>query len=90
MTDDEIFQLLRPLCARVLSVEPADVTPAADLRRELGADSLDLAELAMSVEDVFGLAVQEEATGRARTVGDVIGLIRSGLDGESRLAGRPV
>jgi acyl carrier protein len=89
MTDDEIFQTLRPLCARVLSVEPADVTRGVDLRRELGADSLDLAELAMSVEDAFGLPMEEEAAARARTLEDVIGLIRSGLDGEPRLAGRP-
>jgi acyl carrier protein len=95
MTDDEIFQTLRPVCARVLSVEPADITHGADLRRELGADSLDLAELAMAVEDVFGLAVDEEAAGRSRTVADVVGLIRAGLDlgagldGDRRFAGRP-
>jgi acyl carrier protein len=80
MTDDEILRTLRPLWARALLVEPADVTRGADLRLELGADSLDLAELALAAEEAFGLAVDEESARRARTVADLIDVLRATPD----------
>ncbi|GAA2628834.1 acyl carrier protein [Actinomadura fulvescens] len=80
MSDDEIFQELRSICARILSVDPATITRDIDLRQELEADSLDMAELAAAAEDRFGLVIRLDDTSRVRTPTDVISLVRHGIN----------
>lgn len=81
---DEIAELLRGICARILVVDPADVTPHARLHEDLGADSLDFAELGMALEDELGLALAQEDFRGVTTVGDVAELARRhrGADAE--------
>lgn len=78
MDDDEIFQQLRAICAKILSVEPALITPDTDLREDLEADSLDLAELVAATEDHFKLVVGLDTAKQARTLADVTMLVRAG------------
>ncbi|MEU6719127.1 phosphopantetheine-binding protein [Nonomuraea sp. NPDC046802] len=77
MSDDEVFQELRSICAKILSVDPAVITRDADLREELEADSLDMAELAAATEDRFALVVDLETAKAARTLQDVVMLVRA-------------
>ena len=49
--------------------------PEARLVEDLGLDSLDMVELVMSIEEVFGLVVPDDAADRLITVGDVVGFI---------------
>ncbi|MFC4013834.1 acyl carrier protein [Nonomuraea purpurea] len=79
MSDDEVFQELRSICAKILSVDPAVITRDADLREELEADSLDMAELAAATEDRFALVVDLETAKAARTLEDVVMLVRAAL-----------
>ncbi|MEV0612124.1 phosphopantetheine-binding protein [Nonomuraea sp. NPDC050404] len=78
MTEDEIFHELRTICARILSVDAELITPDTDLREELEADSLDMAELAAASEDRFRFAVDLDTAKQARTLADVATLVLAG------------
>ncbi|MEV4800193.1 acyl carrier protein [Nonomuraea sp. NPDC049421] len=78
MTEEEIFQQLRTICARILSVDPARISADTDLRQELDADSLDMAELAAASEDRFHIAVDLDTAKQARTLADMAGLVHAG------------
>ena len=58
-----------------LGVERAEVTPEAVFVDDLGADSLDLVELIMAMEEEFGTEIADEDAEKLRTVKDVISFI---------------
>ena len=58
-----------------LGVERAEVTPEAAFVDDLGADSLDLVELIMAMEEEFGMEIADEDAEKLRTVQDVISFI---------------
>ncbi len=62
-----------------LGVERSKVTPDAKLIDDLGADSLDIVELVMSLEDKFPVEVSDEDSEKLRTVGDVVAYIKEHL-----------
>lgn len=59
-----------------LSVDPAQVVPGARLVEDLGADSLDLVELTMTLEEAFALTVEDDQTDQLRTVADLIRFVQ--------------
>ncbi|GAA1650784.1 hypothetical protein GCM10009733_054780 [Nonomuraea maheshkhaliensis] len=71
MSDEEITTLVRERCASILKVHPSRVTEDARLREDLEADSLDLAELHVVLEEEWG-PMPREALADVRTVGDVV------------------
>jgi acyl carrier protein len=58
-----------------LGVDRAEVTPEAVFVDDLGADSLDLVELIMAMEEEFGMEIADEDAEKLRTVQDVISFI---------------
>ena len=62
---------IRGVVARQLGVEPAEVIPDASLQEDLGADSLELVELLMALEDEFDIEVPEEVAETIITIADV-------------------
>jgi acyl carrier protein len=60
-----------------LGVERAEVTPEAVFVDDLGADSLDLVELIMAMEEEFGFEIADEEAEKMRTVQDVINFIQA-------------
>jgi acyl carrier protein len=60
-----------------LAVEPEKVTPTASCIDDLGADSLDIVELVMTMEEEFELDIPDEDAEKMKTVGDVITYIQS-------------
>jgi len=58
-------------------VDKAEVTPDAVFIDDLGADSLDLVELIMAMEEEFGFEIADEEAEKLRTVGDVIKFIKA-------------
>jgi acyl carrier protein len=62
---------IRGVVARQLGVEPAQVHPDANLQEDLGADSLELVELLMALEDEFDIEVPEEVAETITTIADV-------------------
>ncbi|MFI7134482.1 acyl carrier protein [Nonomuraea sp. NPDC050153] len=77
MSDEEVFQELRSICAKILTVDPALLSRDVDLREELEADSLDMAEIAAAMEDRFKLTVDLDTAQQARTLADVVALLQA-------------
>ncbi|KMM38708.1 MULTISPECIES: acyl carrier protein [Bacillales] len=60
-----------------LGVEESEIKPEASFKDDLGADSLDVVELVMELEDEFDLEISDEDAEKIVTVGDVIDYINS-------------
>ena len=67
-----ISERVKEIIAKHLGIEPDKVTEDDNFIDDLGADSLDTVELAMSFEDEFGCEIPDEAADSMFTVGDVI------------------
>lgn len=67
-----VFEKVRALLANQLGFDEDLIVETTDLAEELGADSLDLVELMMSVEEEFSLTIEEEDVAAFRTVADVV------------------
>ena len=75
MAKEEIFDKLKELVVDQLGVEEDEVTMEASMQDDLGADSLDLVDLVMSVEEEFGVKVADEDLEIIKTVGDIVNYI---------------
>ena len=75
MAKEEIFDKLKELVVDQLGVEEDEVTMEATMQDDLGADSLDLGDLVMSVEEEFGVKVADEDLENIKTVGDIVNYI---------------
>jgi acyl carrier protein len=76
---DEQFERFRKCAVEVLSVEPSQVVLAAKFGDDLDADSLDLVELVMALEEEFDITVPEEDLEGVQTVGQAYDLVKSKL-----------
>jgi acyl carrier protein len=77
MEREEALSALREVAVEVLSVEPDQVTEDARFKEDLDADSLDLVELVMGLEERFDIAVPEEDLENVTTVGQAVDLVLS-------------
>ncbi len=75
MAREEIFDKLKELVVDQLGVEEDEVTMEATMQDDLGADSLDLVDLVMSVEEELGVKVADEDLENIKTVGDIVNYI---------------
>ena len=76
MQIEEIFQTMKDLVAEQFAVEPTEVTMNTSFEEDLGADSVDLVELVMAMEEEFEVGeIQEEELGNLKTVGDAVNYI---------------
>ena len=73
--DQELFARFRKCAVDVLSVDADKVVPEASFGDDLEADSLDLVELVMALEEEFGIEVPEEEIEGVKTVGQAYDLI---------------
>jgi acyl carrier protein len=72
---DEVFDLVRNHLAEELEVDAAEIGEATRFKEDLDADSLDLYELVMELEDRYGVVVPEERAARIETVGDAVSFV---------------
>ncbi|HMJ73149.1 MAG TPA: acyl carrier protein [Solirubrobacterales bacterium] len=75
MQRDEVFNLVRDHLAEELEADPAKIADETRFKQDLDADSLDLYELVMELEDRYGISVSEEQAARIETVGDAVGFV---------------
>ncbi len=75
MTHDEVLDLVRSHLAEELEVDPAKIVESTRFKEDLDADSLDLYELVMELEDRYGISVSEEQAARIGTVGDAVAFV---------------
>ena len=79
MADDETFDKFKECAVEVLHVAPEKVTRDASFADDLDADSLDLVELVMALEEQFGITVDESELEGVSTVGQAFDLVSSKL-----------
>ena len=72
MEREEVMKLVREHLVTELEVGPEKITPETRFREDLDADSLDLYELVMELEDRYGIRVSEEDAAELQTVSDVV------------------
>ena len=72
MADKPIDQRVKDIIVEQLGVKPDQVTPEAKFIEDLGADSLDIVELIMALEEEFGIEVPDEQAEKLLNVGDVV------------------
>jgi acyl carrier protein len=76
---DEAFERFRKCAVEVLAVQPDQVTPEAKFGDDLDADSLDLVELVMALEEEFDVQVPEEELEGVTTVQQAYDLVANKL-----------
>ncbi len=67
-----IFENVRDALAQQFEVEPESITLETSLIDDLGADSLDVVELIMSLEDMYGVSISDEDAAQLYTVGRIV------------------
>ncbi len=72
MADKSIEQRVKDIIVEQLGVTADQVTPEAKFIEDLGADSLDIVELVMALEEEFGSEIPDEQAEKLLTVGDVV------------------
>ena len=77
MERPQVLDAIREVAVEVLSVEPDIVTEQARFKEDLDADSLDLVELVMGLEERFDISVPEEDLENVTTVGQAVDLVLS-------------
>jgi acyl carrier protein len=74
--DEELYARFRNCAVEVLSVDADKVVPEAKFGDDLDADSLDLVELVMALEEEFGLDIHDEDADKFKTVGDALNYLK--------------
>ena len=77
-----MFEEVKAILARQLRVAPERVTMDAQIKKDLGADSVDILQLLMRLEDDYGIVVPDEKLANFETVGDVA--LRGGMGSKVR------
>ncbi len=75
MTEAEIFETVKKIVSDQLSVDVEKVTPEADFANDLSADSLDVVELVMALEEEFSVEIPDESAEKIKTVQDAVDFI---------------
>lgn len=75
----DVLERVTKIIVDRLGVEETEVVPAASFKEDLGADSLDVVELVMQLEDEFEMEISDEDAGKIATVGDAVTYIESHL-----------
>ncbi len=66
-----VFEKIKKIISEQLEVDQTIITESATITGDLGADSLDLVDLAMSIEDEFDIELSDDALEKIKTVGDL-------------------
>jgi acyl carrier protein len=74
------YERLSKIVVEQLGVDEADIKPEASFVEDLNADSLDLVELVMSLEEEFGTEISDEDAERIRTVQDAVDYVDERLN----------
>lgn len=70
MDKDKVFETLKEIIMEKLNVAEDQINPDARFQEDLGADSLDVVELVMAIEEKFDIEIPDEDAEKIRTVGD--------------------
>ena len=75
-----ILEKMKEILAEQLDVDIESITPETDIADDLGADSLDVVEMLMTVEEEFDIEIPDEEIENLKTVGQVVDYIKENSD----------
>lgn len=76
MSTDVMEEKVRAIVAEQLGIQASEVKVESAFIDDLGADSLDIVELVMAMEEEFGFEIPDDQAEKIRTVGDAVGYIK--------------
>jgi acyl carrier protein len=79
-SEDQILSKVRSIVAEQLCVEEASINPTSNFSTELGADSLDVVELVMALEEGFDINIPDDSATDISTVADAVTFIKDELE----------
>jgi acyl carrier protein len=77
--NEEVYNKVVEILQEVLDVQPDEVNPESRFIEDLGAESLDMAQFVMSLEDEFQKSIDDEKLGEIKTVEDAVDYIQTEL-----------
>ncbi|NLN83285.1 MAG: acyl carrier protein [Firmicutes bacterium] len=72
----DVFEKVKEITAEVLRIDPEIIQIESDFRKDFEADSIDLFELVMAMEDAFEMELEDEAVESIQTVQDVVNYVQ--------------
>ncbi|MFQ6117199.1 MAG: acyl carrier protein [Candidatus Bipolaricaulia bacterium] len=82
MVEDAIAERVKKIIEEQLMVDASEITNEATFIDDLGADSLDVVEMIMELEDEFGIEVPDDEAEKLTTVGEAIEYIKARVEGK--------
>ena len=76
------MEKLKTIIARVLNVDPNEITPDSTFIEDLGADSLDVFQIVTELEEEFQITIPQEKVEKIKTAGEAVELIRNAVSHE--------
>ena len=73
----EVYASVKRLISNRLNIAPEEIDLKAHLQDDLGADSLDIVELVLHLEDEYGIPIDEDQAEELQTIGDVVDFIHN-------------
>ena len=70
-----MFEKVQAILAKQLRKDPAIITPQSQIKKDLGADSIDILQLLMRIEDQYGIVIPDQELATFETVGDVVAFL---------------
>lgn len=70
-----MFDKVQSILAKQLRLDPSKITLQSLIKKDLGADSLDILQLLMRIEDQYGIVIPDQELAKFETVGDVVAFL---------------
>lgn len=74
------FEKLREIIADVMNIDESEITEDISFKNDLGADSLDIFQIIMGIEDAFAIEIDNEDAEKIVTVGDAVEQIKNAIN----------
>ncbi|MDO4473922.1 MAG: acyl carrier protein [Eubacteriales bacterium] len=74
------FEKLREIIADVMNIDESEITEDISFKNDLGADSLDVFQIIMGIEDAFAIEIDNEDAEKIVTVGDAVEQIKNAIN----------